>query len=80
MSSQQREFSETRNFPAPTWAMSPDQGRAVGQMQQTQGGGSGVSGTSSSNAGLYLLETSSLSCILRMTKVIMQLPSPRISR
>lgn len=57
VSPQQREFAETRNFPAPVWALSPDQGRAVGQVQQSQGSGNVVSGTkpttSSSNAGLY---------------------------
>lgn len=56
VSPQQREFAETRNFPAHFWAWSSDQGRAAGQMQQSQGSGNTVSGTkpttSPSNAGL----------------------------
>ena len=59
VSSQQREFAETRNFPAPVWAVSSDQGRAADQMQQSQGSRNIVSGTkpapSSSNAGLYYI-------------------------
>ena len=58
VSPQQREFAETRNFPAPVWPMSPEQDRSVGQVRQSQGSGNTVSGTkpttSSSNAGLYM--------------------------
>lgn len=58
LSARQQEFLETRNYPPPIWAMSPEQGRAVSQMQQSQGSeNSMVSGTRpvilSSDAGLY---------------------------
>ena len=56
-SPQQRNFSETRNFPAPVWALSQGQGGAVNQMEQSQGSTSTVPGArpvgSSSDTGLY---------------------------
>ena len=66
ISPQQQEFSETRNFPAPVWALSQDQGRGTSQMQQSQGSESSVSGTrlvsSSSNAGQYFGRNDFFSC------------------